>query len=410
MKKIIAVIGGGASGTMAAYQAALKGAKVYLFERNTNLARKVLISGKGRCNLTNIKNLDEFMENIPGNSNFLYSAFNTFSNKHLISFFEKLGVKTKIERGGRVFPCSDKSIDIVKALEKALLDANVIIKYNSRVEKLLIKNNKVFGLKFQKSSEEFYCDCIIVATGGLSYPSTGSTGDGYDLARKAGHTIIPLMPSLVPLTTKENWVKQLQGLTLKNVKAYLYIDDEIKSSEFGEMIFTHFGISGPIILTLSRSAVENLPGNVKISIDLKPALSEEQLDKRVLKDFKLYQKKLLKNSLDGLLPKKLISVFIDYCKLNPQKPVNQITKEDRYKIVKSLKDFKLTITGYNSKEAIVTRGGVSTKKIDPRTMQSKIIEGLFFAGEVIDVDGLTGGYNLQVAFSTGYLAGINAAL
>ncbi|HHW02725.1 MAG TPA: NAD(P)/FAD-dependent oxidoreductase [Thermoanaerobacterales bacterium] len=412
MYKTVAVIGGGAAGLMAAYHAAHCGARVLLFERNTNLGRKILISGKGRCNLTNIKSIEDFIENIPGNGKFLYGALTRFSNTDLINFFEKMGLKTKVERGGRVFPVTDRSFDVVKTLEKAVLDAGVSINYKSRVRELIFDKGSIKGLKLFDTEKIFDCDSVIVATGGLSYPSTGSTGDGYMLARQAGHTITPLMPSLVPLITSEEWVKQLKGLTLKNVEITFYLKQKKVASKFGEMLFTHFGVSGPVVLTLSRDMVEHLgePDPLQLSINLKPALKPVEIEARLDRDFKLYERKLFKNALNDLLPKKMIPVFITLCGIDPEKPTNQITRKERQKIIAMLTDLRVTITGCRSKEAIVTRGGVSVKEINPRTMESKILKGLFFAGEVIDIDGLTGGYNLQAAFSTGYLAGISAAI
>jgi len=406
----VAVVGGGAAGLIASYQAALNGGKVYLFERNPNLGRKILISGKGRCNLTNIKDLNDFIAHYPTNGKFLYSSLVAFSNKDLISFFENLGVKTKVERGGRVFPKSDRSIDIVNALQKALINLGVNIMYKSRVRELIIEHNRIKGILFGDLSEKFYCDKVIIATGGLSYPATGSTGDGYKLAQQAGHTISPLKPSLVPLITQEDWVKELQGLALKNVEASVHINHKKIASEFGEMLFTHFGISGPIVLTLSRYVVDHLDKKPVVSINLKPALTIEELEKRLMRDFLVYKNKIFKNALNDLLPKKIIPVFINYCGIDSEKKVNQITRNERKKIVDSLRNFCVTVTGCREREAIVTRGGVSIKEINPKTMESKKIKGLYFAGEVIDVDGLTGGYNLQAAFSTGFVAGRNSVL
>lgn len=409
MQKTVAVVGGGAAGLMAACQAARKGARVCLFERNPNLARKILISGKGRCNLTNIKDIEDIIENIPGNGKFLYKALTRFTNIDLIAFFENMGLKTKIERGGRVFPLSDKSLDVVKILEKAVLQSGVLIRYNARVKQLIIDNNCVKAIKLLNSDDVYCFDRVIVATGGLSYPSTGSTGDGYELARQAGHTITPLMPSLVPLIARESWVKQLQGLTLKNIKVTFYLNGKRMNSIFGEMLFTHFGVSGPAILTISRDVVEYLGEQIQLSINLKPALDDKKLNERLERDFKHHERKKFKNSLDDLLPKKMIPVFINLCGINPYKTVNQITREEKHKILKNISDLRISIIGCKQKNAIVTRGGVSVREIDPATMESKLIKGLFFAGEVIDVDGLTGGYNLQAAFSTGWLAGISAA-
>lgn len=408
MIKNVAVIGGGAAGLMASYQAAVCGANVYLFERNSSLGRKILISGKGRCNLTNIKELDEFIANYPGNGKFLFSSLTAFSNKDLMAFFEKLGVGTKVERGGRVFPESDSSMDVVKALQKAIINMGVNIMYKSRVKGFIVEKERIRGIVFGDSSEKFHCDSVIVATGGLSYPATGSTGDGYELARKAGHTVTELKPSLAPLISTEHWVKQLQGLTLKNVEATVYVKQKKLASEFGEMLFTHYGISGPIILTLSRYIIDHLGNKPCVFINLKPALTEQNLDERLLKDFSLFKNKIFKNSLNDLLPKKMIPVFIDYTGIDPQKPVNQISREERRKVLDCMRNFKITISGCKEKEAIVTRGGVSIKEINPKTMESKKTAGLFFAGEVIDIDGVTGGYNLQAAFSTGFIAGCNS--
>jgi len=404
----VTVIGGGAAGLMASYQAALHGAKVYLFERNPNLGRKILISGKGRCNLTNIKDLDDFIAHYPGNGKFLFSSLLAFSNKDLIALFEKLGVKTKVERGGRVFPQSDCSHDVVNALRKALDSLGVHIMYNSRVKRLIIEQNQIKGLIFGNNSEKFHCDRVIIATGGLSYPATGSTGDGYKLAQQAGHTITALKPSLVPLISPEPWIRDLQGLTLKNVEATVYFKQKKLATEFGEMLFTHYGISGPIILTLSRHVIDYLQYNPIVSINLKPALKEHELEQRLLRDFSLYRNKIFKNSLNDILPKKMIPVFIEYTGIDSEKQVNQITRNERRKILDCMRNFHITISGCREKEAIVTRGGVSIKEINPKTMESKIIKGLYFAGEVIDIDGVTGGYNLQAAFSTGFVAGTSS--
>lgn len=409
MENIIAVIGGGAAGLMASYHAAANGSRVFLFERNNNLGRKVLISGKGRCNLTNAKNISEFIENIPGNGKFLYSAFNNFSNTDLITFFGKLGVKTKVERGGRVFPVSDRSLDVVMALHKALRKLGVQIMFNHRVKDILVSEGRVKGIQFYDVEKVFTCDKAILATGGLSYPATGSTGDGYEIARRLGHTVTDLMPSLVPLITKEKWVKELQGLTLKNVEVTLISNGKKIAKEFGEMLFTHFGVSGPIILTISRKAVA-CKQPLSLYINLKPALTPESLYLRLERDFERYHRKIFKNSLEDLLPKKMIPIFIELVGIAPDKPVNEISKSEKQKIVQTLRAIPLTIIGAREKEAIVTQGGVSVKEINPKTMESRLIKNLFFTGEIIDIDGYTGGYNLQAAFSTGYLAGINAAL
>ena len=408
MIKTVAVVGGGAAGLMASYRAAIGGARVYLFERNSNLGRKILISGKGRCNLTNIKEIDEFITHFPGSGKFLFSSLAALSNRDLIAFFEKLGVKTKVERGGRVFPESDSSQDVVKALQKAIIDSGVNIMYKSRAKGFIVEKQRIRGVIFGDTFEKFYCDSVIVATGGLSYPATGSTGDGYKFARQMGHTITELKPSLVPLISMEHWVRELQGLTLKNVEAAVYVKHKKLASEFGEMLFTHYGISGPIILTLSRYIIDYLKDNPWVSINLKPALTDQELDQRLLKDFCIYKNKFFKNSVKDLLPKKMIPVFINYTGIDPEKPVNQISRNDRKRILDCMRSIQIPISGCREKEAIVTRGGVSIKEINPKTMESKIIKGLFFAGEVIDIDGVTGGYNLQAAFSTGFVAGCNS--
>ena len=369
---------------------------------------KILISGKGRCNITNDTDIEGLIENTPGNGNFLYSAFYTFSNRDLIEFFEKLGLKTKVERGGRVFPVSDNSKDVNNALLKFLKKYNVDLKLNSPVKEIKTKNNTVEAVVL-KDGTTVYCDSVVLTTGGASYPGTGSTGDGYAMAKALGHTIVDLRPSLVPLITEETWVKDLQGLSLKNVSIQIINNKGRKIySDFGEMLFTHFGVSGPVILSASRHILDYGYKDVKLVIDLKPALSEEKLDERIIRDFEKYSRKQFKNSLDELLPKKMISVIIGLSDIEPDKFVNQIKKEERRNLVKLLKNLTLKITGSRPiQEAIVTAGGVSTDEINPSTMESKIIKGLYFAGEVIDVDAYTGGFNLTIAFSTGYIAGMN---
>lgn len=407
----VIVIGAGAAGLMAAGQAAMGGAKVTLLEKNDRPGSKILITGKGRCNLTNAADSQEFIKNIPGNGRFLYSAFDIFNNQDLIGFFHDLGVKTKVERGDRVFPESDKAGDVVEALTRFCREQGVSIVYQHAVKELTQQNGVITGV-ITGSGENYRADRVILATGGASYPGTGSTGDGYTLARELGHTIIPLKPALVPLETAEDWVKELQGLTLKNVRAAAISDSKIIAEEFGEMIFTHFGISGPIILTLSRKIAQMMEKGryIKVSINLKPAISAEQLDKRIQRDFTAVQNKLFKNSLGELLPKSLIPVVVNLSCISGDKPVHQVTKEERHKLVNLLQALEVTVTGTRSiKEAIVTAGGVSVKEINPRTMASKLVSGLFFAGELIDVDAYTGGFNLQIAFSTGYMAGRAAA-
>lgn len=404
MKKVL-VIGGGASGIMAASIAAREGKDVTLFEKNEKLGKKIFITGKGRCNITNAVDMNVLIDNIPGNGNFLHSAFYTFSNYQLMELIESLGVKLKIERGNRVFPNSDKSSDIIKALERYLAQNKVNINLKSSIDDIVIDNNKISGVIINNNKIE--CDSVIVSTGGLSYPLTGSTGDGYRFARKAGHRIEALRPSLIPLITEEEWVRDLQGLSLKNASIKIMYGDKVLYEDFGEMLFTHFGVSGPIILSASRYAVDVLPDKVKLIINLKPALTFEQLDKRVQSDFQKYTRKVFKNSLDDLLPQKMIPIIVKLSMIDENKRTDQITKAERLRFVKLLREMPLTITGTRPiSEAIVTRGGVSVKEINPNTMESKIIRGLFFTGEVIDVDGITGGYNLQIAFSTGYCAGL----
>ncbi|HOQ37386.1 MAG TPA: NAD(P)/FAD-dependent oxidoreductase [Acetivibrio sp.] len=408
MKKKVVVIGAGPGGIMAAGKASSRGRDVILFEKNDRIGKKILISGKGRCNITNDTDIEGLIENTPGNGNFLYSAFYTFSNRDLIEFFEKLGLKTKVERGGRVFPVSDSAKDVNNVLLKYLKMNNVDLKLNSAVKEIKTKDNAVEAVVLRDGAT-VYCDSVVLATGGASYPGTGSTGDGYSMAKALGHTIVDLRPSLVPLITEEPWVKDLQGLTLKNVSIQI-INNKGKKiySDFGEMLFTHFGVSGPVILSASRHILDYNYKDVKLVIDLKPALSEEKLDERIIRDFEKYSRKQFKNSLDDLLPKKMIPVIVSLSGIEPDKFVNQIKKEERRNLVKLLKNLTVNIIGSRPiQEAIVTAGGVSTDEINPSTMESKIVKGLFFAGEVIDVDAYTGGFNLTIAFSTGYLAGMN---
>lgn len=402
------VIGGGASGMMAAGTAASKGLDVILLEKNDKLGKKLFISGKGRCNITNYTNIQGLIDNIPGNGQFLYSAFNAFTNTDLIEFFNRFGVNTKVERGGRVFPSSDKSSDIIKALESYMKKNNVKINLNSEVNKIS-KNDDKFIVSL-KNGSKFFSDKLIIATGGLTYPATGSTGDGYEFAKFFGHSITKIYPSLVPLVSSNEWIPKLQGVSLKNVSIKLQRKNKTLYEAFGEMLFTHYGVSGPIVLSASRHLVSYTlnDGNIKLIIDLKPALSEEQLDKRIQKDFQKYNKKQFSNSLDDLLPQKMIPVIVELSTINPRKNVNQITKDERLFLAKLLKNLTLDISGTRPiNEGIVTCGGVSIREINPRTMESKIVGGLYFTGEVIDVDGYTGGFNLQIAFSTGYLAGLS---
>lgn len=400
----VIVVGGGPAGLMAAGTACERGKRVLLIERNSRPARKLMITGKGRCNVTNNTDINGLISNVPNNGKFLYSAFSAFSAQDTMTFFESRGVKLKTERGNRVFPESDKAVEVVDCLVNYVKSHGVKI-IKGRVVSLGIENNS-FSCVMLEDGTRFSAHNCIIATGGMSYPLTGSTGDGYKLARQAGHTIIEPKPSLVPLTVREEWCSSLQGLTLKNVVASLIDKHSGKAvyTDFGEMLFTHFGVSGPIILSLSAHIKPQSP--YIVSIDLKPALSEEQLDNRLLRDFEKYSNRNFSNALDDLLPKKLIPVVVELCEIPPDTKVHQITKEQRRRLCRLLKSLRLNITGFRPiEEAIVTRGGVNVKEIDPKTMRSRIVDGLYFAGEVIDVDAYTGGFNLQIAFSTGYLAG-----
>ena len=411
----VIVIGGGPAGMMSAISAAEAGDNVIILEKMESLGKKLLITGKGRCNITNAAEMEEFFRNIPENSKFLYSAFSKYTNRDIVNFLNKQGVPTKTERGNRIFPVSDNARDVLNALTKRLKALNVEIKYNFKVQKILTKNNKVISV--QGENETISADKIIIATGGKSYPVTGSTGDGYKLAQELGHTITDLKASLVPLKCEEKksqeLCRDLQGLSLKNVTIKIQHDTKTIYEDFGEMLFTHFGISGPIILSASSILVryKNIDklmkeNKIKINIDLKPSLTEKQLDTRILRDFAEVKNKQFKNSLEKLLPQKMIQPIINLTKIVPEKKVNEITKEERERIVKIIKNLQLIITGFRPiEEAIITSGGINIKEIDPKTMESKIVEGLFFAGEIIDIDAYTGGFNLQIAWSTGYVAG-----
>ncbi|MEG0894552.1 MAG: NAD(P)/FAD-dependent oxidoreductase [Oscillospiraceae bacterium] len=397
MNRKTVVIGGGAAGMMAAYSALNSGDEVYILEQNDRLGKKLMITGKGRCNVTNNCDREEFLNNVPRNPRFLYSAFSNFDCNDTINFFENAGVPLKTERGNRVFPQSDKAIDIVNAMKKMCSGAKII---NSKAKKLIIEDNTVKAVMLE-NNQSIQCDKAILCTGGKSYPLTGSDGSGYSLAQ--GHTITPIKPSLVPLVADD--CEDLQGLSLKNVTLSLYEDNKLIYKELGEMLFTHFGISGP--LTLSASSHINNIKNCYALIDFKPALDEATLDKRIQRDFIKYQNKDYCNSLDDLLPRKLIPQIILRSGISGLRKVNSITKEERHIIVNLLKKYKIDINDFRPiDEAIVTSGGICVKEINPKTMESKLINGLYFAGEVIDVDGYTGGFNLQIAFSTGYLAGM----
>jgi len=411
---------GGPAGMMSAVTSAENGNEVILLEKMEKLGKKLLITGKGRCNITNSAEMDEFMKNIPENSKFLYSSFSRFTNNDIISFLNKQGVATKVERGGRVFPVSDKAEDVLNAFLKKLKELKVTIKTNFEVTKILTEGSVLTGIEGKNNGkiEKIMADKIILTTGGKSYPVTGSTGDGYKMAKDLGHTITSLKPSLVPLICNgesKRLCQEMQGLSLRNVKVKITENNKVIYEDFGEMLFTHYGISGPIILSASAVLIryknidELLKENkVKIHIDLKPALDEEKLDNRILRDFEELKNKQFKNSLGLLLPKKMVEPMISIIGINPEKRINEITKEERKTIVKDLKNLELTINGFRGiEEAIVTKGGISIKEINPKTMESKLIQGLYFAGEIIDLDAFTGGFNLQIAWSTGYAAAQN---
>lgn len=413
MAKRVIVIGAGASGMMAALTAAENGAEVTLLEKNDRPGKKMLISGKGRCNVTTDKDLEEIVRSFIHNGKFLYTALNSFSNQQVKYFFEEAGVPLKVERGERVFPISDQSKDIVNAMRRTLQQAGVDLWLNAPVKELLLEDGKAVGVLLP-NGQKLRADSVIVATGGASYPGTGSTGDGYHFARKAGHTIVNLRPSLIPLECAEGYVKSLQGLSLKNVSFTIEtMEGKRLEQQFGEMLFTHFGISGPIVLSASYKAVDYWQKQkqpLQGSIDFKPALTREKLDARLLREIDEQHNKQLKNSLHGLMPSKLIPVFIQRCAISPEKAMHQITKEERARMVDLLKDFRFTIAKARPlEEAIVTAGGVNVKEVSPKTMESKLVKNLYFTGEILDIDGLTGGFNLQAAFSTGYLAGIACA-
>lgn len=405
MKKVL-VIGGGAAGMMAACQAAAGGNEVTILEQNEKLGKKLFITGKGRCNLTNAGEMDDLFANVMSNRKFLYSAFYGFDNQQVISFFEEQGLSTKVERGNRVFPRSDHSSDVIAAMKRALDRAGVRVRLHTRAEKLLTEEKHVTGVQLS-DGRCLLSDAVIVATGGLSYPSTGATGDGYRMAESSGHRLVECTPSLVPFETEETWVKELQGLSLRNVSVLVLHGKKKLYEDFGEMLFTHFGVSGPLILSASGSIKPKLfSEGLKLFIDLKPALFEEQLDQRILRDFDGMKNKQFQNALVHLLPAKMIPVVIRLSGIRPEKRVNEISREERQSLVNLLKNLPLTIKGLRGwNEAIITKGGVSVKDVNPSTMESKLVQGLYFCGEVLDLDALTGGYNLQIAWSTGYLAG-----
>lgn len=401
------VIGGGAAGMMAAYAAAMCGNEVSLYEKNEKLGKKVYITGKGRCNVTNACETQDLLGNIVTNPKFMYSPIYTFDNNMVQSFMEEWGCPLKVERGNRVFPQSDKSYDVINALIRAMRENKVDINLDSHVSDILTENGHVTGVRVNGCDVE--CDNVILATGGYSYPSTGSTGEGHTMASKLGHHITKCMPALVPFTAAEEWVKELQGLSLRNCGVTIYDGDHKIYEDFGELLFTHFGVSGPTVLSVSSYAVDIIRKRpLRLVIDLKPALDEKQLDARILRDFEANINRKFMNSLDKLFPKSLIPVIIERSGIDAQCRVNEITRDKRQGLVKLIKNFDLTLTGLRGfNEAIITHGGVDVKEIDSSTMESKLIKGLYFAGEMIDVDAVTGGFNLQVAWSTGYLAGIS---
>lgn len=405
--KTVIVVGGGPAGMMACAKASERADRVILIEKNPFLGKKLRITGKGRCNITNASPIEDFFENVPTNGKFLYSAFYSFTNEDTVKMFERLGVPTKTERGARVFPVSDSAKDVAEAMKKNALKPNVRL-VKAEVKSLIIEEGRVRGVKTQKG--EIHSDSVILATGGKSYPLTGSDGSGYRLAVEAGHTIIEPKPSLIPIVTEEWWPSELMGLSLKNVTIKV-LNGKNKEvyTDFGELLFTHFGISGPIVLSASAHMRNLKKEKYSVSIDLKPALDMVQLDKRICRDFEKYSRKQLINALDELLPKALIPIVIELSGIKKERVVNSITKEERHRLAEILKGLKLTVKGFRPiDEAIITSGGVKTSEINPSTMESRLTEGLFFAGEMIDVDAYTGGFNLQIAFSTGFLAGENA--
>ena len=409
MKRVV-VIGGGAAGLMAAVIAGREGAKVTLLEKMNYVGKKMGITGKGRCNITNACDMSDFIKNTPGNGKFLYGAYERFTNEDLLQLLHDAGLETKVERGGRVFPASDSALDVRNTFMKLMKHYGVDVHLEEPVKKLLVDDGVVTGVVTDK--ETYHADAVVIATGGKSYPATGSTGDGYILAAQVGHKITDIRPSLVPIVTEESWVKDLMGISLRNVELSVVAKNKVQAKMFGEMMFTHFGITGPIVLSLSHTVGKLMRkkniGTIGLDINLKPALSPETLDKRLQKDFDLYSKKQLINGMKDLLPSRLIPLIIELAGIDPQKPINQISKEERQQIGYMLQHMPLTVKGLRPvEEAIVTAGGISLKEFNPKTMESKLIKGLYGAGEVLDIDAFTGGYNLQAAFSTGYVAAMH---
>lgn len=423
MKKII-VIGGGAAGMMAAIWAARNDAEVTILEKNEKLGKKIFITGKGRCNLTNACDTEDLFRNVVTNPKFLYSAFYGFDSRQVMDFFETLGMPVKVERGNRVFPVSDHSSDVIRALGKECQRLGVTVRLHTPVQRLLFQYDTLDNPACQGEQGEMTtvtgvllddgtsikADAVIVATGGISYPRTGSTGDGYTFAESCGHEVKQCYPSLVPFEIQEAWCRDLMGLALKNVSVRVMCGKKKLYEGFGEMLFTHFGVSGPLIISASAYVHKYLGQPLKLYIDLKPALSVEQLDERILRDFEQNKNKQFKHALDALLPKRMISVLVEQSGISPEKKVNEVTRQERLLLVQLFKNLPLTITGLRDyDEAIITKGGVSVKQVNPSTMESKLVKRLYFAGEVLDLDALTGGFNLQIAWSTGYLAGVSAA-
>ena len=407
MKRVV-VVGAGPAGMMAAIAAAEHEGSVLLLEKMPRAGRKMMITGKGRCNVTSADDPADIIKNIAGNGRFLNSVIRAFDNAAVMAFFENVGVPLKTERGNRVFPQSDRAVDVVDAMMRRLHDLHVEIRTNTPVRALVVTDGAIRGVRLE-SGDMVASDAVVLAVGGASYPLTGSTGDGYAMARDAGHHIVPIFPALVPLCTAEGWTRDVQGLSLRNVRAALYSAGKKQAEEFGEMMFTHFGVTGPIILRLSRRAAELMNGGadtLTLNLNLKPALSYEVLHARIERDFSKYERKQVRNGMIDLLPKRLIDIVLGAAQISPERTTGQVSAKERNRLAQTLQALPLTITGTRPlAEAIVTAGGVETREIDPRTMASKIVRGLYFAGEVVDVDGFTGGYNLQAAFSMGYAAG-----
>lgn len=405
MSKVI-VVGGGPAGMFAAIAAAENGHAVTLLEKNEKLGKKLYITGKGRCNITNASDLDVIFANVMSNSRFLYSAFYTYDNQRVMDFFEKNGLPIKVERGNRVFPVSDHSSDVIAILQKVLKEKGVKVSLHTEVEEILESDGCAAGVQL-KDGTKLFADAVVVATGGFSYQTTGSTGDGYRFAKELGHGVTELTPALVPFETEEDYPLRMQGLSLKNIRVRIYQEKKLLYEEFGEMLFTHFGVSGPVILSASEAiAPKYTSQKLKLFIDLKPAIDEEQLDRRLIREFEEAKNRRFKNALGGLFPAKMIPVMLELSGIDPERKINEITKVERRQFCKLIKAFPLTLNGLRDfKEAIVTKGGVKVKEVNPSTMESKLVKGLYFCGEVLDLDAMTGGYNLQIAWSTGYLAG-----